>query len=445
MPMSPTGKDEPFQPAEGAFSPAQLIRTEAAALEALAARLDGAMADSFWRAVDMIVHCGQQKGRVVVTGMGKSGIIAQKIAATLSSTGSPALFLHPAEAVHGDLGVLMPGDVVIALSASGETEEILRLLATVKRKGDALITFCCNLQSTLAAASDVALDCSVEREACGLNLAPTASTTSMLALGDALAVAVSLRKGFRAEDFAELHPGGKLGKQLAKVRESMHTGEDVPVVAPLTTMADVIFEMSSKKLGMTTVQESGRLRGVISDSNLRRIGARRRRGSGQDGRRGDERASTHDCRGRARGQGVGDPRRAQDYVARRRQRGAKGRRRCASARSVGCGADLTKWGEVHGQNRAENRLRDVFALRGHLPITPFKFSRLPGRHEFRRINLNHMAFVGGSSTDNCTDPMDFILGVPPAHCGAGICGPRHMHLGRNFSFRFQLRFPLGSS
>jgi arabinose-5-phosphate isomerase len=143
--MSPTGKDEPFQPAEGAFSPAQLIRTEAAALEALAARLDGAMADSFWRAVDMIVHCGQQKGRVVVTGMGKSGIIAQKIAATLSSTGSPALFLHPAEAVHGDLGVLMPGDVVIALSASGETEEILRLLATVKRKGDALITFCCIL------------------------------------------------------------------------------------------------------------------------------------------------------------------------------------------------------------------------------------------------------------------------------------------------------------
>ena len=269
--MSPTGKDEPFQPAEGAFSPAQLIRTEAAALEALAARLDGPMADSFARAVDMIVRCGEQNGRVVVTGMGKSGIIAQKIAATLSSTGSPALFLHPAEAVHGDLGVLMPGDVVIALSASGETEEILRLLATVKRKGDALVTFCCNLQSTLAAASDVALDCSVEREACGLNLAPTASTTSMLALGDALAVAVSLRKGFRAEDFAELHPGGKLGKQLAKVRELMHIGEDVPIVATSTPMADVIFEMSSKKLGMTTVQEAGLLRGVISDGDLRRL------------------------------------------------------------------------------------------------------------------------------------------------------------------------------
>jgi arabinose-5-phosphate isomerase len=203
--------------------------------------------------------------------MGKSGIIAQKIAATLSSTGSPALFLHPAEAVHGDLGVLMPGDVVVALSASGETEEILRLLATLKRKGDALVSFTCNLNSTLAAASDVALDCGVEREACGLNLAPTASTTAMLALGDALAIAVSLRKGFRAEDFAELHPGGKLGKQLAKVRDLMHSGYEVPVVAPTTPMADVIYEMSSKKLGITTVQESGQLRGVISDGDLRRL------------------------------------------------------------------------------------------------------------------------------------------------------------------------------
>src|SRR5208283_3650245 len=192
-------------------------------------------------------------------------------AATLNSTGSPALFLHPAEAVHGDLGVLMPGDVVIALSASGETEEILRLLATVKRKGDALVSFSCNLQSTLAQSSDVALDCSVEREACGLNLVPTASTTAMLALGDALAVAVSLRKGFRAEDFAELHPGGKLGKRLAKVRELMHSGEEIPAVTPFTAMADVIFEMSSKKLGITTVQEDGRLCGVISDGDLRRL------------------------------------------------------------------------------------------------------------------------------------------------------------------------------
>jgi arabinose-5-phosphate isomerase len=198
-------------------------------------------------------------------------VIAQKIAATLSSTGSPALFLHPAEAVHGDLGVLMPGDVVIALSASGETEEILRLLATLKRKGDALVSFCCNLTSTLATASDVALDCGVAREACGLNLAPTASTTTMLALGDALAIAVSLKKGFKAEDFAELHPGGKLGKKLAKVRDLMHAGDDVPTVTPETTMTDVIYEMSRKKLGMTTVQEDGRLRGVISDGDLRRL------------------------------------------------------------------------------------------------------------------------------------------------------------------------------
>ncbi len=262
--MSPIQKDDLFQPAS-------LVRTEAAALEALAKRLERTMAEPFARAVEMILRCANQNGRVVVTGMGKSGIIAQKIAATLSSTGSPALFLHPAEAVHGDLGVLMPGDVVIALSGSGETEEILRLLATVKRKGDALITFCCNLESTLAQASDVVLDCSVEREACGLNLAPTASTTAMLALGDALAVAVSLRKGFRAEDFAELHPGGKLGKQLAKVCDLMHSGEEIPTVAPSTPMADVIFEMSSKKLGLTTVQEDGRLRGVISDGDLRRL------------------------------------------------------------------------------------------------------------------------------------------------------------------------------
>jgi arabinose-5-phosphate isomerase len=253
------------------LTPAELVRTEAAALESLAARLDSTMAADFDRAVDLIVRCGESNGRVVVTGMGKSGIIAQKIAATLSSTGSPALFLHPAEAVHGDLGVLMPGDVVVALSASGETEEILRLLATLKRKGDALVSFCCNLNSTLAGASDVALDCSVDREACGLNLAPTASTTAMLALGDALAVAVSLRKGFKAEDFAELHPGGKLGKQLAKVRDLMHTGNDIPVVSLQTPMSDVIYEMSSKKLGMTTVQDAGNLRGVISDGDLRRL------------------------------------------------------------------------------------------------------------------------------------------------------------------------------
>jgi arabinose-5-phosphate isomerase len=268
--MSESGKND--SKAQGTvMTPAELVRTEAAALEALAKRLDGAMAEPFARAVELVLSCGQGHGRVVVTGMGKSGIIAQKIAATLSSTGSPALFLHPAEAVHGDLGVLMPGDVVVALSVSGETEEILRLLSTLKRKGDALVSFCCDMGSTLALASDVALDCGVEREACGLNLAPTASTTAMLALGDALAIAVSLRKGFRAEDFAELHPGGKLGKRLAKVRDLMHAGDEVPRVAEATAMTDVIYEMSSKKLGMTTVQEAGILRGVISDGDLRRL------------------------------------------------------------------------------------------------------------------------------------------------------------------------------
>lgn len=267
--MIPQRDQSPAEP--DCVKPAALVRTEAAALEALAVRLEGWMADDFDRAVELVLRCGQGSGRVVVTGMGKSGIIAQKIAATLSSTGSPALFLHPAEAVHGDLGVLMPGDVVVALSASGETEEILRLLATLKRKGDALVSFCCNLSSTLAQASDVVLDCSVEREACGMNLAPTASTTAMLALGDALAVAVSLRKGFRAEDFAELHPGGKLGKQLARVGDLMHAGSDIPVVAPETSMIDVIYEMSAKKLGITTVQQEGRLLGVISDGDLRRL------------------------------------------------------------------------------------------------------------------------------------------------------------------------------
>ena len=262
--MDPLHEDDFLQPAA-------LVRTEAAALLALADRLEGPMSAAFACAVDLILQCGESNGRVVVTGMGKSGIIAQKIAATLSSTGSPALFMHPAEAVHGDLGMLLPGDVVIALSASGETEEILRLLATLKRKGDALISFCCNLASTLAQASNVALDCSVAREACGLNLAPTASTTAMLALGDALAIAVSLRKGFRAEDFAELHPGGKLGKRLALVRDLMHAGDAIPVVAPSTSMTDVIFEMSSKKLGLATVQQDGQLRGVISDGDLRRL------------------------------------------------------------------------------------------------------------------------------------------------------------------------------
>lgn len=252
-------------------TPSRLVRIEAEALLALAERLDGLMAADFERAVGRIFECGQSRGRVVVTGMGKSGIVAQKVAATLSSTGSPALFMHPAEAVHGDLGMITEGDVVVALSASGETEEILRLLATIQRMGNALISFVCDMQSTLAAASDVALDCSVPAEACGLGLAPTASTTAMLALGDALAIAVSLRRGFRAEDFAALHPGGKLGKRLATVRQLMHSGDAIPRVETRTPMTDVIYEMSRKKLGMTTVEKAGKLAGVISDGDLRRL------------------------------------------------------------------------------------------------------------------------------------------------------------------------------
>ncbi|MHB8301604.1 MAG: KpsF/GutQ family sugar-phosphate isomerase [Acidobacteriaceae bacterium] len=256
---------------EECVNPAQLVRIEAHALLSLAERLEGAMATDFARAVDLILACGESRGRVVVTGMGKSGIIAQKIAATLSSTGSPALFLHPAEAHHGDLGMLAKGDVVIALSASGETEEILRLLETLKRIGDALISFCCEARSTLALASDVALDCSVEQEACTLGLAPTASTTAMLALGDALAIAVSARKGFRAEDFANLHPGGKLGKRLMRVERLMHSGTALPQVSPQMPMPDVIYEMSRKGLGMTTVVEHGKLAGLLSDGDLRRL------------------------------------------------------------------------------------------------------------------------------------------------------------------------------
>jgi arabinose-5-phosphate isomerase len=245
-----------------------VIRIEAEALTALAERLGGPMKEAFNRALDLLQRC---TARVVVTGMGKSGIIAQKIAATLSSTGTPSLYMHPAEALHGDLGMVAAGDVVIALSASGETEELLKLLAKIKRVGDALICFTCDVKSTLAQASDVALDCSVPREGCNLGLAPTASTTAMLALGDALAVALSEKRGFKEEDFAELHPGGKLGKKLMRVSEIMHAGDALPRVAPETSMHDVIYEMSRKKLGMTTVAQNGKLLGVISDGDLRRL------------------------------------------------------------------------------------------------------------------------------------------------------------------------------
>jgi arabinose-5-phosphate isomerase len=241
------------------------------------------MADAFNRAVDLLYCCA---GRVVVTGMGKSGLIARKAAATLSSTGTPALFMHPVEALHGDLGMLAQGDVVIALSASGETEEILRLLATIKRLRIPLIAITCDEDvaraassarsngssvSTLASAAEVSLSCAVTEEACTLGLAPTASTTAMLALGDALAVALAEKKGFKEEDFANLHPGGKLGKRLARVGTLMHMGDAIPRVDPDTQMPDVIYEMSRKKLGVTTVVDGEKLVGIISDGDLRRL------------------------------------------------------------------------------------------------------------------------------------------------------------------------------
>ncbi|HST12564.1 MAG TPA: KpsF/GutQ family sugar-phosphate isomerase [Terriglobales bacterium] len=260
-----------------------VVRIEAEALRALADRIGGPMAEAFNRALDLMDAC---RGRVVVTGMGKSGIIARKIAATLSSIGTPALFMHPVDAIHGDLGMVVRGDVVLALSASGETEEILRLLATIKRLQVPLISMTGDLIcapananrgkiSTLAEAADIALDCSVDKEACSLGLAPTASTTTMLALGDALAVALSEKKGFKEEDFANLHPGGKLGKKLARVESLMHAGDALPRVSPTTRMSDVIYEMSRKKLGMTTVVEGEKLLGVISDGDLRRLLERR--------------------------------------------------------------------------------------------------------------------------------------------------------------------------
>ena len=279
-----------------------VVRIEALALNALADRIAGPMGASFQRAVDLMYCCA---GRVVVTGMGKSGLIARKIAATLSSTGTPALYLHPVEALHGDLGMVVRGDVVLALSASGETEEILALLATIKRLQVPLISMtgdeiCGSASlknesqnphpvsqeardkggapsgvSTLASAADVALDCSVAREACSLGLAPTASTTTMLALGDALAVTLSERRGFKEEDFANLHPGGKLGKRLARVEALMHAGDALPRVTPATRMPDVIYEMSRKKLGVTAVVEGERLVGIISDGDLRRLLERR--------------------------------------------------------------------------------------------------------------------------------------------------------------------------
>jgi arabinose-5-phosphate isomerase len=241
----------------------KVLHTEAAAILALVDRLD----ERFDRAVRILLDC---RGRVIVTGMGKSGIICRKIAATLASTGTPAHFLHPAEAIHGDLGVIQSDDVVVALSNSGETEELLRLLETIKRLGARLITICGNPASTLAQASDVALDCHVSEEACPMNLVPTASTTAALALGDALAMTLLVAKGFREEDFANLHPGGRLGKRVMRAEQLMQEGDKVPVVAPTTPMRDVVGEISRKSLGMTCVADAGRLVGIITDGDLRR-------------------------------------------------------------------------------------------------------------------------------------------------------------------------------
>jgi arabinose-5-phosphate isomerase len=251
--------------------PSEFVRTEATALNELAARLDTTMLTPFTQAVDHLLKSVAGNRRIIVTGIGKSGIIARKIAATLRSTGTPAHFLHAAEAIHGDLGMLATGDIVLALSYSGETEELLRLLPTLKRLDATLIAISGCSTSTLAQSSNIFLDASVSTEACTLNLAPTASTTVMLALGDALALEVSRRRGWKAEDFADLHPGGRIGKRLARVRELMHTAEAIPQVASSTPMPQVIYEMSRKKLGMTTVATENHLIGMISDGDLRRL------------------------------------------------------------------------------------------------------------------------------------------------------------------------------
>ena len=242
----------------------KVLQTEAAAILALVERLD----HRFEQAVNLLLEC---HGRVIVTGMGKSGIISRKIAATLRSTGTPAFFVHPGEAIHGDLGALQSDDVVLALSRSGQTDEILRLLETIKRLGARLIVVTGDCGSTLARAADVALDCRVSEEACPLNLVPTASTTAALALGDALAMTLLVAKGFREEDFANLHPGGKLGKRLMRVEQLMHGGDDTPIVDSHTPMHDVMYEMSRKGLGMTCVVDGERrLAGIITDGDLRR-------------------------------------------------------------------------------------------------------------------------------------------------------------------------------
>jgi len=248
----------------------EVLETEAAAIRELIGRLD----EQFDLAVESLFAC---RGRVVVTGIGKSGIVARKLAATLSSTGTPSLFMHPAEALHGDLGMLVAGDVVVALSYSGETGEVVKLLEPIKRLGVRLVAMTGAPGSTLAASGNVHLNCGITKEACPLGLAPTASTTAMQALGDALALALLERRGFRHEDFAELHPAGRLGHRLRRVEQLMHTGDEVPSVRPSTAMPEVIYEMSRKGLGMTSVvDDTGKILGMLSDGDLRRLLQRRK-------------------------------------------------------------------------------------------------------------------------------------------------------------------------
>jgi arabinose-5-phosphate isomerase len=243
----------------------KVLRIEAAAILGLVDRING----DFERAVQLLFEC---RGRVIVTGMGKSGLICRKIAATLSSTGTSAWFLHPAEAIHGDLGAIRDDDLVLAVSYSGETDELIRLLESIRRIGARVIAITGNPGSTLARAADVTLDCGIAKEACPMNLVPTASTTAALAMGDALAMTLLVRKGFREEQFASLHPGGKIGRRLMRVEHVMHAGDAAPVVRTSTAMADVFHEMSSKRLGMTcVVDDRGRLAGVFTDGDLRRL------------------------------------------------------------------------------------------------------------------------------------------------------------------------------
>ena len=243
----------------------RVLEVEAAAILSLIEHLD----ESFIQVVELI---GASNGRVVTMGLGKSGIICKKIGATLASTGTPSFFLHPTEAIHGDLGMVVKGDVALALSNSGETEELVRLLPSLKRIGAKIVAITGNPNSTLARGADFHLSAAIPQEACPLGLAPTASTTATLALGDALAMALLLRKGFKEEDFAFLHPGGKLGKRFQRVADLMHTGDLVPMVRLDTSMREAIYEMSKKRFGITAVvDDGGVLRGAISDGDIRRL------------------------------------------------------------------------------------------------------------------------------------------------------------------------------